>query len=130
VCDGTVPRTELPTVLRKVAEVSKKYDLKIPNVFHAGDGNLHPLILFDWRIAEQKERVLKAGMEILELCVKVGGTISGEHGVGIEKMDAMRLCFTDADIDAQVRVKRAFDPKDLSNPGKIFPAPQEVARVA
>ena len=127
VCDGTVPRTALPAVLRKVAEVGKKYDLQIPNVFHAGDGNLHPLILFDWRNAEQKDRVMKAGMEILELCVKLGGTISGEHGVGIEKMDAMRLCFTETDIEAQVKVKRAFDPKDLANPGKIFPVAQEVA---
>jgi glycolate oxidase len=127
VCDGSVPRTELPKILRKVAEVGKKYDLRIPNVFHAGDGNLHPLILFDWRDAEQKARVMKAGMEILELCVQVGGTISGEHGVGIEKMDAMRLCFTEEDIEAQMKVKRAFDPKDLSNPGKIFPVAQEVA---
>jgi len=124
VCDGTVPRTALPTVLRKVAEVSRKYDLKIPNVFHAGDGNLHPLILFDWRNAEQKARVMKAGMEILELCVQMGGTISGEHGVGIEKMDAMRLVFSDQEIAAQVKVKRAFDPRDLSNPGKMFPSPQ------
>ena len=127
VCDGTVPRTALPQVLRKVAEVGKKYDLKIPNVFHAGDGNLHPLILFDWRNKEQKERVMKAGMEILELCVQLGGTISGEHGVGLEKMDAMRLVFTEADIANQVKVKKAFDPKDLANPGKMFPAPAEVA---
>jgi glycolate oxidase len=129
VCDGTVPRTALPIVLRKVAEVGQKYDLKIPNVFHAGDGNLHPLILFDWRDAEQKERVMRAGMEILELCVKLGGTISGEHGVGLEKMDAMRLVLSDADIRSQLRLKRAFDPRDLANPGKIFPAPQEVACV-
>jgi glycolate oxidase len=125
VCDGTVPRNALPVVLRKVAEVSKKYDLQIPNVFHAGDGNLHPLILFDWRNLEQKERVMKAGTEILELCVALGGTISGEHGVGIEKLDAMRLCCTDADLRAQLHVKHAFDPKNLSNPGKIFPQPKE-----
>ncbi len=127
VCDGTVPRTALPEVLRKVAEVGEKYDLRIPNVFHAGDGNLHPLILFDWRNAEQKARVMKAGTEILELCVALGGTISGEHGVGLEKIDAMRLCFTEADIRAQVKVKRAFDPRDLANPGKMFPLPAEVA---
>jgi glycolate oxidase len=126
VCDGTVPRTALPAVLRKVAEVSRKYDLMIPNVFHAGDGNLHPLILFDWRNADQKARVMKAGMEILEVCVQMGGTISGEHGVGIEKMDAMRLVLSEADIRAQGKVKRAFDPRDLSNPGKMFPAPREV----
>lgn len=130
VCDGSVPRTELPKILKKVAEVGKKYDLKIPNVFHAGDGNLHPLILFDWRDAAQKERVMKAGMEILKLCVEVGGTISGEHGVGIEKMDAMRLVFSEREIDAQMKIKRAFDPADLANPGKIFPVAQEVAHAS
>ncbi len=130
VCDGSVPRTALPAVLRKVAEVGKKYDLRIPNVFHAGDGNLHPLILFDWRDAEQKARVMKAGMEILSLCVEMGGTISGEHGVGIEKMDAMRLVFSDADLRAQRKVKQAFDPRDLANPGKMFPPTREVAHVA
>lgn len=130
VCDGTVPRTALPKVLRKVAEVSKKYNLMIPNVFHAGDGNLHPLILFDWRDADQKARVMKAGMEILRLCVEAGGTISGEHGVGLEKIDAMRLVFTEADIGSQVRVKRAVDPRNLANPGKMFPLPEAVRRVA
>jgi len=130
VCDGTVPRTALPKVLRKVAEVSKKYNLMIPNVFHAGDGNLHPLILFDWRDADQKARVMKAGMEILELCVEMGGTISGEHGVGLEKIDAMRLVFTEADIRSQIRVKQAFDPKNLANPGKMFPLSEEVRRAA
>ena len=126
VCDGTVPRTALPKVLRKVAEVGKKYNLQIPNVFHAGDGNLHPLILFDWRDAEQKARVMKAGMEILQLCVEMGGTISGEHGVGLEKIDAMRLIFSEADIRSQVRVKQVFDPRNLANPGKMFPLPEEV----
>ena len=130
VCDGTVPRTALPKVLRKVAEVGKKYNLQIPNVFHAGDGNLHPLILFDWRDAEQKARVMKAGMEILQLCVEMGGTISGEHGVGLEKIDAMRLVFTEADIRSQVLVKQAFDPRNLANPGKMFPLPEEVRRAA
>jgi glycolate oxidase len=130
VCDGTVPRTALPKVLRKVAEVGKKYHLQIPNVFHAGDGNLHPLILFDWRDAEQKARVMKAGMEILQLCVEMGGTISGEHGVGLEKIDAMRLVFSEADIQSQVRVKHAFDPRNLANPGKMFPLPEEVRRAA
>jgi len=122
VCDGTVPRTALPEVLRKVAEVALKYDLRIPNVFHAGDGNLHPLILFDWRDADQKARVLKAGMEILGLCAALGGTISGEHGVGLEKMNAMRLVLS----EAQRRVKRTFDPDNLANPGKMFPQPEEV----
>ncbi len=130
VCDGTVPRTALPKVLRKVAEVAKKYDLQIPNVFHAGDGNLHPLILFDWRDAEQKARVMKAGMEILELCVEMGGTISGEHGVGLEKIEAMRLVHGEAEIRSQLRVKKAFDPRNLANPGKMFPLPEEVRHAA
>jgi len=130
VCDGTVPRTALPAVLKKVAEVGRKYDLRIPNVFHAGDGNLHPLILFDWRNKEQKARVMQAGMEILQTCVAAGGTISGEHGVGIEKMDAMRLVFGEPEIEVQRKLKRAFDPKDLANPGKMFPAPQEVRHAA
>jgi glycolate oxidase len=127
VCDGTVPRTALPAMLKNVTEIGKKYGLQIPNVFHAGDGNLHPLILFDWRNAEQKARVMQAGMEILKLCVEMGGTISGEHGVGIEKMDAMRLVFGEPEIEAQRRVKRAFDPKDIANPGKMFPPPREAA---
>lgn len=130
VCDGTVPRTALPKVLRKVAEVGKKYKLQIPNVFHAGDGNLHPLILFDWRDAEQKARVMKAGMEILELCVEMGGTISGEHGVGLEKIDAMRLVHGNAEIRSQLLVKKAFDPRNLANPGKMFPMPEEVRHAA
>ncbi len=125
VCDGSVPRTALPAMLRKVAEIGRKYDLRIPNVFHAGDGNLHPLILFDWRDAEQKARVMKAGMEILEECVRMGGTIRGEHGVGIEKMDAMRLVFSEKELGVQKKVKRAFDPRDLANPGKMFPPPVE-----
>jgi FAD/FMN-containing dehydrogenase len=127
VCDGTVPRTALPQVLRKVAEVADRYELRIPNVFHAGDSNLHPLILFDWRDADMKARVLKAGMEILTLCAELGGTISGEHGVGLEKLDAMRLVMSEADIQAQRRVKATFDPEDRANPGKMFPAPLEVA---
>ena len=130
VCDGTVPRTALPAMLRKVAEVGRRYDLRIPNVFHAGDGNLHPLILFDWRDTEQKDRVMKAGMEILAACVEMGGTISGEHGVGIEKMDAMRLVCSEEELRAQLKVKRAFDPKDLANPGKMFPVAPEVAGAA
>jgi glycolate oxidase len=127
VCDGTVPRTALPVVLRKVAEVAAKYDLRIPNVFHAGDGNLHPLILFDWRDPDLMARVKKAGMEILGLCAELGGTISGEHGVGLEKMESMRLVLSEADIQAQKRVKRTFDPEDLANPGKMFPAAEEVS---
>lgn len=121
VADGTVPRTKLPEVLKKVAEVAEKYSFRIPNVFHAGDGNLHPLILFDGRNQEEKKRVVKAGMEILKICAEAGGTVSGEHGIGLEKTEAMHLVYNEKDIEAMVKIKRAFDPEDLCNPGKIFP---------
>ena len=121
VCDGTVPRTRLPEVLTKVMEVGRKYDLSIANVFHAGDGNLHPLILFDERNEEELRRVHLAGSEILKLCADAGGTISGEHGIGTEKMKEMFFVFTPRDIGAMKRVKMAFDPEDVYNPGKVLP---------
>jgi len=121
VCDGTVPRTRLPEVLTKVMEVGKKYDLVIANVFHAGDGNLHPLILFDERNEEELRKVRLAGSEILKLCAKAGGTISGEHGIGTEKMKEMFLVFTPRDVEAMRKVKKAFDPEDVYNPGKVLP---------
>jgi glycolate oxidase subunit GlcD len=121
VCDGTVPRTRLPEVLTKVMEVGKKYDLAIANVFHAGDGNLHPLILFDERNEEELRRVHLAGSEILKLCAEAGGTISGEHGIGTEKMKEMFFVFTPQDISAMRKVKKAFDPEDIYNPGKVLP---------
>jgi glycolate oxidase len=121
VCDGTVPRTKLPEVLRKVMEVGKKYDLPIANVFHAGDGNLHPLILFDERDEEELSNVHAAGSEILKFCVDAGGTISGEHGIGMEKIKEMFFLFTPQDIIAMKKVKMAFDPADIYNPGKVIP---------
>ena len=121
VCDGTVPRTKLPEVLSKVLEVGKKYNLPIGNVFHAGDGNLHPLILFDERDQGDLERVHKVAAEILKICVDAGGTISGEHGIGTEKLKEMSLIFTDSDIDFMRQIKKAFDPYDLWNPGKLIP---------
>jgi glycolate oxidase len=121
VCDGTVPRTKLPEVLAKVMEVGKKYDLPIANVFHAGDGNLHPLILFDERDEEELSKVHAAGSEILKLCADAGGTISGEHGIGKEKMREMFFVFTHQDMTAMRKVKMAFDPEDLYNPGKVIP---------
>ena len=121
VCDGTVPRTKLPEVLTKVMEVGKKYDLAIANVFHAGDGNLHPLILFDERNPEELRRVHLAGSEIMKLCADAGGTISGEHGIGIEKKKEMFFVFTPKDINAMKKVKMAFDPEDVYNPGKVLP---------
>jgi glycolate oxidase subunit GlcD len=121
VTDCTVPRTELPGILGKVAEVSREVGLPIGNVFHAGDGNLHPLILFDDRNAEERERAHAAGKEIMEICAAVGGTISGEHGIGLEKKEAMPLIFSRADIGVMRKVKGAFDPNGSLNPGKIFP---------
>jgi glycolate oxidase len=121
VCDGTVPRTKLPDVLTQVVEVGNRYNLPIANVFHAGDGNLHPLILFDERNEEELRKVHKAGSEILKLCSEAGGTISGEHGIGAEKLKEMFFVFDTKDIDAMKKVKKAFDPEDVYNPGKVIP---------
>ena len=124
VCDGTVPRTKLPEVLAQVMEVGKKYNLVIVNVFHAGDGNLHPLILFDERDKEELRRVHLAGSEIMKLCAEAGGTISGEHGIGTEKIKEMFFVFTPQDIAAMKKVKNAFDPDEIYNPGKVLPETQ------
>ena len=119
--DGTVPRTKLPATLKKVFEISKKYNVPIANVFHAGDGNLHPLILFDERDKDELHRVHQAAMEILKACADMGGTISGEHGIGVEKLDAMHFIFGPRDLQAMKNVKMAFDPEDIYNPGKLLP---------
>lgn len=119
--DGTVPRTQLPRVLRQVGEIAQKHDLTIGNVFHAGDGNLHPLILFDDRDENERARVIEAGKEILEACALAGGTISGEHGIGLEKIESMSLIFSPEDISFMRKAKEALDPPGLCNPGKIFP---------
>jgi len=120
-CDGTVPRTKLPEVLSKVIAIGEKYDLPIGNVFHAGDGNLHPLIMFDERDTNEKERVLKASTEILKACADAGGTISGEHGVGLEKLKETAFIFCQSDLEFERSIKKAFDPQDLINPGKMIP---------
>jgi glycolate oxidase subunit GlcD len=119
--DCTVPRTRLPEALAQVAAVVRKYGFEHGNVFHAGDGNLHPLILFDSRDSGQLRRVHEAGWEIMRDCVALGGTISGEHGIGLEKMEAMRLVFSDDDIAAQRAVRDAVEPRRVLNPGKILP---------
>ena len=121
VCDGTVPRTELPKALAAVKKISEKYKVPIGNVFHAGDGNLHPLILFDDRDADELARVHKAGREILKVCADLGGTISGEHGIGTEKLREMSFVFKDGDIRMMRGIKQAVDPKGLCNPGKVIP---------
>jgi glycolate oxidase len=121
VVDGTVPRTRLPEVLRRVAEVGQKHGFRIANVFHAGDGNLHPNILFDARQPGEMERVLEAASDIMRICVDAGGTITGEHGIGTEKRKYMSWLFSDDDLEAMSRLKAVFDPGGLFNPGKIFP---------
>ncbi len=122
-CDGTVPRTKLPAVLNEVLEIGKKYNLPIGNVFHAGDGNLHPLIMFDERDPDEKERALKAATEILKACADAGGTISGEHGIGLEKLRETSFVFCENDLEFERKLKKAFDPDDIINPGKMIPEP-------
>ncbi len=119
--DGTIPRHKLPLVLSRMREMSEKFDLRVANVFHAGDGNLHPLILYDANEPGELERAEEFGAEILKLCVEVGGVLTGEHGVGVEKRDLMGVMFSEADLRQQQRVKCAFDPDSLLNPGKMFP---------
>ncbi|NNU78831.1 FAD-binding protein [Halovulum dunhuangense] len=119
--DGTIPVSQLPHVLRRIGEMSKEFGLDVANVFHAGDGNMHPLILFDANKPGDLERCEAFGAEILKLCVEVGGCLTGEHGVGVEKRDLMLAQYTPEDIEAQLRVKDVFDPKWLLNPAKVFP---------
>ena len=119
--DGTIPRRRLPEVLRRMEELSQQYGLGVANVFHAGDGNLHPLILYDANQPGELDRAEAFGNDILRLCVEVGGVLTGEHGVGIEKRDLMPEMFTATDLAHQQRVKCAFDPELLLNPGKVFP---------
>jgi glycolate oxidase len=128
--DGTIPVSSLPYVLQRIGELSRAAGLDVGNVFHAGDGNMHPLILFDANKAGDLERCEALGAEILKLCVEVGGCLTGEHGVGIEKRDLMAVQFTDADMEAQMRVKDVFDQKWLLNPAKVFPLATSAPRRA
>src|SRR5947209_5089773 len=127
--DGVVPRTRLPYVLRRVSEICTSYGLRVGNVFHAGDGNIHPLILFDSHIPGEVERVRKAGHEILAVCAEVGGTITGEHGVGIEKQEEMALIFNEVDLRVIQQVRQAWNPHQLFNPGEVFPMPGRCADI-
>ena len=125
--DGTIPRRELAKVLTRMDELSKQYDLRIANVFHAGDGNLHPLIMYDASIEGETERTEKLGSAILQLCVEVGGTVTGEHGVGVEKINEMCVQFDTPTLNQFRAVKTAFDPHGLLNPGKVVPTLQRCA---
>lgn len=127
--DTVVPRAALATVLRSVYEISARHDLQVVNVFHAGDGNLHPLLLFDPREPGALDRVHAAGKEIVEISLRSGGALSGEHGIGVEKRDYMSLMFSSADLDHQNRLRRAFDPECRCNPGKVLPSPHSCADI-
>ena len=121
VLDGVIPRSKLSQALRRIQQIGEQYGFQIGNIFHAGDGNLHPIVLFDPRDKGQFERALKASAEIIRYCVEIGGALTGEHGVGMEKSELMPLLFSDADFDLMRRVHDAFNPDSALNPGKIFP---------
>jgi len=129
VMDGVIPRTKLPYVLHRVNEIVAAHGLRVGNVFHAGDGNLHPNILYDPRRPGEETRVVAAGAEIMKLCAEVGGSISGEHGIGLEKADFMPLIFSAADLALMQRLKHAFNPTGLCNPGKVFPTRKSCVEV-
>ncbi len=122
--DGVVPRTKLPEVLRRIAELGAEHGLRVANVFHAGDGNLHPLVLYDSGVDGETERAAHVAEAILEICIDAGGSLTGEHGIGIDKVCSMPLLFGSDDLEAMKRLRRAFDPAGLCNPGKVIPTPR------
>jgi glycolate oxidase len=128
--DGVIPRTRVPETLCRIEEIAKKFGLTIGNIFHAGDGNLHPLILFDPRDPAQHERVMAASREILEFCVSVGGSLTGEHGVGMEKNELMPLLFSDDDLEVMQRLHDCFNPRGILNPQKIFPTSRRCREIS
>jgi glycolate oxidase len=128
--DGVVPRSKLPEMMRFIRSCSEKYGLRIPNVFHAGDGNIHPLILYDERDPDQIHRALEAGHDILEKCIEMGGSATGEHGIGVEKIDFMAKQFTKEDLEAMRTLRRVFDPEGRCNPHKMFPGSKRCADFA
>src|SRR5205814_9765347 len=121
---GVVPRTKLPEVLRRIAELEREYGLRVGNVFHAGDGNLHPLVCYDESEPGAGERARLLAEAILEACVDAGGSITGEHGIGVDKACSMPLLFGPDDLEAMARLRRAWDPAGLANPGKVLPTPR------
>jgi glycolate oxidase len=128
--DGVVPRSKLPEMMRFIRECSAKYQLRIPNVFHAGDGNIHPLVLYDERDPDQIRRALAASHDMLEKCIEFGGSVTGEHGIGVEKMDFMARQFSKDDLDAMKMLRRVFDPEGRCNPHKMFPGSKRCADFA
>src|SRR5947208_5824979 len=128
--DGVVPRSKLPELMRFIRATSEKYGLRIPNVFHAGDGNIHPLVLYDEREPDQVRRAVQAGNDILQKCLDLGGSVTGEHGIGVEKIDFMEKQFTKDDLDAMRSLRRVFDPENRCNPHKMFPGSKRCADFA
>jgi FAD/FMN-containing dehydrogenase len=122
--DGVIPRSRLAHAIKQIGEIGQQYGVQIANVYHAGDGNLHPCILYHQDNIDEVKRVMEAGRKILELCVQLGGTLSGEHGIGIEKLEAMSAVFTDEEMAAMALVKTTFDPDYRCNPGKLLPMPK------
>ncbi|HEU0057874.1 MAG TPA: FAD-linked oxidase C-terminal domain-containing protein, partial [Gaiella sp.] len=122
--DGVVPRTKLPAVLRRIDQLSAEHGLRVGNVFHAGDGNLHPLVLYDAAVEGDYERAKTLADAILAACVDAGGSLTGEHGIGVDKACAMPSMFSERDLEAFERVRRAFDPDGIANPGKVIPTPR------
>ena len=127
--DGVVPPNRLPEIMERIAAIGKTHDLRIGNVFHAGDGNIHPILLYDERDRDETERVVAAGREILRECVRLGGSLTGEHGIGVEKVALMPLIFTPDDLRTMEQVRAVFDPDDRCNPNKIFPSAEEQVEV-
>jgi glycolate oxidase len=119
--DGVVPRTRLPEILKFITEVGHRHNIRIVNVFHAGDGNIHPILLFDERDSEQILRVIEASEEILNRCIDLGGSVTGEHGIGVEKISFMKRLFTETDLVVMEDIRRVFNPSGLCSPGKLLP---------
>jgi glycolate oxidase len=128
--DGVVPRTRLPDILREISAISSRHQLSIGNVFHAGDGNIHPIVLYDERDPCQVRRAIDAGRDILRACVEMGGSLTGEHGIGAEKMAEMPLIFSPDDLMVMAELRRVFDPEERSNPNKVIPTPGACIEVA
>jgi glycolate dehydrogenase FAD-linked subunit len=128
--DGVVPRTRLPDILRAISDISRRHHLQIGNVFHAGDGNIHPIVLYDERDPSQVRRAIAAGRDILRACVEMGGSLTGEHGIGVEKIAEMPLIFSPDDLIVMSELRRVFDPDERSNPGKVIPSPGGCVEVA
>ena len=128
--DGVVPRTKVPDILRVIGAIAARHKLRIANVFHAGDGNIHPIILYDERDADEVRRVVAAGHEILRACVELGGSITGEHGIGVEKIGELPLLFGPQDLLVMQQLRGVFDPEQRCNPGKIFPTPGACVEVS